>query len=219
MWLYKINFKEDTVRFRLVYALLKINSTTSSITVLCCAKIGYPRWVTDCYLYRLKNHLINMTNFQCCYNPSKHVPNLDSWLRLCPTSWAVAAIGPLTRVIFVISSLAPKHVIKSVNFSFQSGYRPIGKHWSDALVEPDFMRWDPLIGFMLSSVLTALTFFFRCCSGLMIWSTHVDESVTRVKNCAAATSLCTFSRQLDNLLNRMDNRRMMHGPRSIAIDC
>jgi hypothetical protein len=72
---------------------------------------------------------------------------------------------------------------------------------------------------MLSLVLTALICFPRCCSGLMICSTHLDESATRVKSCAAVASLCTFSRQLDNLLDHVDNRFMMHGSQSIAIDC
>jgi hypothetical protein len=49
-----------------------------------------------------------------------------------------------------------------------------------------------MIGFMLSSVLTALTCFSRCCSGLMICSTHLDGSAARVKSCAAITSLCTL---------------------------
>jgi hypothetical protein len=75
------------------------------------------------------------------------------------------------------------------------------------------------MGFMLSSILTALTCFSRCCNGLMICFTHVDKSAARVKSCAAATTLCTFSGQLDSLLDRLDNRRMMHGPQSVAIDC
>jgi hypothetical protein len=91
-----------------------------------------------------------MSSFQFGYNL---VPDWDSWLGLCSTSWAITAIGPLTRVTFVVSSLAPKHVIKSSNFGSRSGYQPIRKHRSD-LVEPVFMRWDPQIGFMPSSVLT-----------------------------------------------------------------
>jgi hypothetical protein len=54
------------------------------------------------------------------------------------------------------------------------------------------MCWDPLISFMLSSVLIALTCFFRYCSKLMIYSTHLDESVTCVKTCTVIMSLCTF---------------------------
>jgi hypothetical protein len=147
----------------------------------------------DCYLYRLENRLIDMTTFQFYYNLNKHVPDCDSWLGLRSTSWAATAIGPLAWVTFVISSLAPEHVIKPDNFGSRSGYRPIGKHWSDALVEPDFMRWDPVIGFILSSVLTAWTSISWCCSGLMICSSHLDESTTYVKSCTVVTSLCTFS--------------------------
>jgi hypothetical protein len=44
---------------------------------------------------------------------------------------------------------------------------------------------------MLSLIWTALTCCTRCCSGLMICSTHLDESATRVKSCVAVTSLCT----------------------------
>jgi hypothetical protein len=108
----KINLKEGMTRFRLVQTLSKSNSSTSSITILCCGRIGYPRWVVGCYLYRLENHLIDMPIFQFWYNLNKHVPDWDSWLGLHPTSWSVAAIGPLTRVTFVVSSLAPEHVVK-----------------------------------------------------------------------------------------------------------
>jgi hypothetical protein len=81
-----------------------------------------------CYLYRLENRLIDMTSFQFCYNLNKHVPDRDSWLGLCPTSWDAAAIGPLTWVTFVVSSLASKHVVKLDNFDSQSSYRSIIKH-------------------------------------------------------------------------------------------
>jgi hypothetical protein len=80
----------------------------------------------DCYLYRLENSLIDMASFQFCYNLNKHVPGQDSWLWLHPILWVVAAIGPLTRVTFVVSSLASEHVIKPGNFG--SSYRPIDKH-------------------------------------------------------------------------------------------
>jgi hypothetical protein len=188
-----INLKEDTVRFRLVQALSESNSPTSSIAVLCREKIGCPGWAAGCYLYRLDNCLINMASFQFCYNINKHVPDWDSRLGLRSTSWAATAIGPLAWVTFVVSSLAPEHVIKLGNFDSRSGYQPIGKHWLDALVEPDFMRWDPLIGFMPSSVSTVWTCFPQCYSGLMICSSHLDESTTRVKGCATVMSLCTFS--------------------------
>jgi hypothetical protein len=72
------------------------------------------------------------------------------------------------------------------------------------------MHWDPLIDFMLSSVLTALTRFTRRCSGLMMCFIHLDESTTRVESCTTVTSLCTFSEQLDGLLDCLDNRCTMH---------
>jgi hypothetical protein len=105
MRLCKINLKEGTTRFSLVQALSKSNGTMSSITVLCYGRIGCPRWVAGCYLYGLENFLIDMASFQFCYNLNKHVPDCDSWLGLHPTSWATTAIGPLTRVTFVISSV------------------------------------------------------------------------------------------------------------------
>jgi hypothetical protein len=40
--LHKINLEEGTTRFRLVQALSKSNSPTSSIDVLCYRKIGCP---------------------------------------------------------------------------------------------------------------------------------------------------------------------------------
>jgi hypothetical protein len=38
------------------------------------------------------NHLIDMASFQFCYNLNKHILGLDSWLGLCTTLWAIAAI-------------------------------------------------------------------------------------------------------------------------------
>jgi hypothetical protein len=51
-----------------------------------------------------------MTSFQSCYNLTKHVPKWDSWLGLHSTSWAVAAIGPLARVTYMVSS---NHIMTS----------------------------------------------------------------------------------------------------------
>jgi hypothetical protein len=92
----------------------------------------------------------------------------------------------------VAPSLTSKHVIKLDNLGFRLGYRPIGKHRSNALVEPDFMHWDPLIDSMLSLVLIALMSFTRCYNGLMMCSLHLDEFTTRVESCTAVTSLCNF---------------------------
>jgi hypothetical protein len=69
-----------------------------------------------------------MASFQFCYNLNKHVPNRDFWLGLHPTSWVTAVIGPLARVIFVVSSLAPEHDVKPGHSGSRSGYRSIGKH-------------------------------------------------------------------------------------------
>jgi hypothetical protein len=69
-----------------------------------------------------------MASFQSRYNLTEHVPEWDSWLGLHSTSWATTAIGLMARVTYVVSSLAPEHVIKPGNFGSQSGYRPISKH-------------------------------------------------------------------------------------------
>jgi hypothetical protein len=53
----------------------------------------------------------------------------------------------------------------------------------------------------------------------MICSIHLDESATHVESCMTVISLCTFSGQLDSLLDRLDNRRMTHGSQNVAIDC
>jgi hypothetical protein len=69
-----------------------------------------------------------MVSFKSCYYLNKRIPDLDSWLGLRPTSCAITVIGALARVTFVISSLAPEHVVKIGNFGSRSGYRPIDKH-------------------------------------------------------------------------------------------
>jgi hypothetical protein len=53
----------------------------------------------------------------------------------------------------------------------------------------------------------------------MTCSIQHDEFATCVESCTAVTSLCTFSKQLDSLLNRLDNRCTMHGSQSEAIKC
>jgi hypothetical protein len=75
-----------------------------------------------------------------------------------------------------------------------------------------------MIDFILSSVLPALTYFSQCCGGLIICFTHLDESVARVKSYVGTMFVCTFLGQLDSLLDRLDNRCMMHGSQSITID-
>jgi hypothetical protein len=54
---------------------------------------------------------------------------------------------------------------------------------------------------------------------LMMCSIHIDESVTRGNRCTAVTSLCTFfSKKLNRLLDRLDNRHTMHGSRSDTLE-
>jgi hypothetical protein len=49
---------------------------------------------------------------------------------------------------------------------------------------------------------------------------HFDESATHVPKTACPTRLyLLFAKELDNLLDRLDNQRMMHDSRNVAIDC
>jgi hypothetical protein len=51
-------------------------------------------------------------------------------------------------------------------------------------------------------------------------SIHLDESTTHLSKVARPSWLCIlFIEKLHNLLDHLDNRRMMHGSRNIAIDC
>jgi hypothetical protein len=60
----------------------------------------------------------------------------------------------------------------------------------------------------------------RCCNGLMMYSIHLDESATHMSKVARPSHLCVlFDEKLDSLLDRLDNRRTMHGSQSVAIDC
>jgi hypothetical protein len=54
----------------------------------------------------------------------------------------------------------------------------------------------------------------------MMCSIYLDESAIRVSKATRQLHLyILFAEKLDNLLNHLDNRRTMHGPQSIAIDC
>jgi hypothetical protein len=70
--------------FRLVQALSKSNSRTSSIVVLYCGKTMscLPRCIAGCYFYSQENRLIDMASFRLCYNPNKHASDQDSILGL-----------------------------------------------------------------------------------------------------------------------------------------
>jgi hypothetical protein len=90
----------NTVDFRLIQAFSWSNSHTSSIIILCCGKImsSFPQMCCGLLLYSQENYLIYMASFRLCYNLNKHTSDMDSILALHPTSWTVAAIGPLIRV-------------------------------------------------------------------------------------------------------------------------
>jgi hypothetical protein len=74
-------------------------------------------------------------------------------------------------------------------FSSRSGYQSIDKHWSGTLVEPDFMRWDPPIGFMLSSILTARICFFDVAVGWW-YVLHTLTSSQQVSKATRLSRLC-----------------------------
>jgi hypothetical protein len=129
-------------------------------------------------------------------------------------------LGPWPGWIFVVSSLAPEHVIKPDNFGSRSGYPPIRKHWSDSSIEPTFMHWDSSIYFILSLNLGLLMTLTRCCGGLMMCLILLDESTTHVSKAARSSCLYVFfAEKLDSLLDHLDNRHKMHGSQNIAIDC
>jgi hypothetical protein len=49
---------------------------------------------------------------------------------------------------------------------------------------------------------------------------NLDESATHMPKVARPSHLCVvFAKKLDSLLDRLDNQRMMHDSRNVAIDC
>ncbi len=82
--------------------------------------------IAGCYSYSLENHLIDTVVSNFCYNPYKHAPDQDSSLGYILPRGPMQLLGPWPEQIFVVSLLAPEHVIKPGNFGSQSGYRPIG---------------------------------------------------------------------------------------------
>jgi hypothetical protein len=60
----------------------------------------------------------------------------------------------------------------------------------------------------------------RCYNGLMMCYIHLDESAIHMSKATRLSHLCIlFAKKLDSLLDRLDNRCIMHGSQSIAIDC
>jgi hypothetical protein len=149
----------------------------------------------------MKNHLIIMTDF---------------WLiQLTQTRtrlgylWAIVAIGPWPRQIFVVSSLAPEHVIKRGNFSSWSGYRSIDAHWSDTFVRTK--PHAPGSSDRLHATFNLLRIFIRWFTGFMMCSIHIDESLIHRSAAARPPHLCVFlSKKFDSLLACLDNRHTMH---------
>jgi hypothetical protein len=77
---------------------------------------------------------------------------------------------------------------------------------------PRHMLWLLLICFMLPSIFNLLVILIRCCTGLMMCSIHIDESAIHVFIATRPSRFYVpFSEKLNRLLDRLDNRRMMHG--------
>jgi hypothetical protein len=76
-----------------------------------------------------------------------------------------------------------------------------------------------LFGFMLPSVFNVLISFTQCRTELMMCSIHIDESATHVSIAARLSRLCVpFFEKLDNLLDHLENRCMMHGSQNDALE-
>jgi hypothetical protein len=73
------------------------------------------------------------------------------------------------------------------------------------------MHRVPLFDFTLPSIFNLLTSLARCRIGLMMCLIHINESAIHVLIIARPSHLCVpFSEKLDSLLDRLDNRGMMH---------
>jgi hypothetical protein len=76
-----------------------------------------------------------------------------------------------------------------------------------------------LFGFTLPSIFSLLINLTRCRTGLMMWSIHIDEFTIHVSIAARSSRLCApFFKKLDSLLDRLDNRRTMHGSQNGALE-
>jgi hypothetical protein len=67
-----------------------------------------------CYFYSLENRLIDTVGFRLCYNSHKYTPDQDSNSGRSQPRGSLQLLGPLLGLTFVISSLAPEHVINLV---------------------------------------------------------------------------------------------------------
>jgi hypothetical protein len=61
-------------------------------------QVAYPRGVTGHYFYSQENHLMDMASSRLYYDLNKHTSDRNSILELHLASWAITAIGHLTRV-------------------------------------------------------------------------------------------------------------------------
>jgi hypothetical protein len=76
-----------------------------------------------------------------------------------------------------------------------------------------------LFDFTLPSILSLIISLTRCRTGLIMCSIHIDKSAIHVSIAARQSRLCVyFSKKLDSLLDRLDNRRMMHDSQNDALE-
>jgi hypothetical protein len=130
----------------------------------------------NCYFYSLKNRLINM-------NPIGTLTRATSSLMGHRIYWALGRI-------FVVSSLAHKHVVNLATSVFDQATDRSAFTDRTPPFKPDFMHRIPLFDFTLPSVFNFLTSLSRCCIGLMMCLIHIDEPVTRLLIAAQPSRLC-----------------------------
>jgi hypothetical protein len=152
-----------------------------------------------------------MAGFWLWYNSHKHAPDRDSNSNHVQPRGPLQVMGPWPGRIFVISSLDPEYVVKPSNFDFQSGYRPIGIHWSDTSVKIKLHALGSSDRLHATFNLQHSGIFIRWCTGLMMCSIHIDEFAIHVSIIAQSSCLWVpFSKKLDSLHNRLHNRCTMY---------
>jgi hypothetical protein len=109
----------------------------------------------------------------------------------------------------MVSSLALEHVLKPSNFGSRSGYRPIDIHLLDISIKSKL--YVSASSDQLYTNFNLRVILIRCCTRLMMCLIHIDEFIIHVSIAAQLSCLCLpFSEILNSLLDRLNNRRMMH---------
>jgi hypothetical protein len=152
-----------------------------------------------------------MAGFSLWYNSHKHAPDWDSSLGRVQPRGSLQLMGPWPWRIFVVSSLAPGHVVKPSNFGSRPGYWWLVFTNRIPPLNPSYILQLLLIGFMLPIIFILRIILIQCCTGLMMCSIHIDESAIHVSIASRCSRLYVpYSKKLDSLLERLNNQRMMH---------